>query len=115
MIEISKCVHSDSESDTDPSFSDLSNDMEVSKIGNESTAKNEKNLIGGSNVHNDIIVTNEKKNYVRRYEGIEHKFHLKPLHATGKEFEKEMMDRIGRLNKIKTKAVSEVISFYQYY
>lgn len=108
MIEISKCVNSDSDSDTDPSLSEISNDIEVTKIGNESS-KNNKNLIS-DNFHNDIIITTEKKNYVRRYEGIEHKFHLKPLHATGKEFEKEMMDRIGRLNKIKVKNVSEVMN-----
>lgn len=103
MIEISNCIQSDSESDeTDPEFSDLSNDAEMASISNES--KNQQ-LLGEQKFANEFIITAERKN--RKCEGTEHKFNLKPLHATGKEFEREMMDRIQRLNQIKTKKLDD--------
>jgi len=100
MIEISNCViQSDSDtssSDCEQFFSDLLNDAEMVSINKNATTK----LLQDPALHKDIIVTPDKK----LCEGItEHKFNLKPLHATGKEFEKEMTDRIARLNAIKIK------------
>lgn len=59
----------------------------------------------------DIIISTEKKNYHRRGETghkTTHQFNLKPLHSTGKQFEKEMSARIDKLNKIKSKDESSV-------
>ncbi len=55
----------------------------------------------------DIIITSEKKNYIattnRKCEGKQQQFNLKPLHSTGKQFEKEMAERLNKLNQIKVK------------
>ena len=108
MIEIKSCVNdSDCESETERSFfSDLSNEAE----GRADGPRESGGALLQTNVHRDIIITSEKKSYnvSRKTEGTEHKFNLKPLHATGKEFEKEMTERIERLNQIKTKNVVDV-------
>jgi hypothetical protein len=62
----------------------------------------------------DAIITSEKKSYTRKLEGTTQSINLKPLHSTGKEFEKEMSARIERLNEIRVKVdiQSEGDKFY---
>ena len=38
-------------------------------------------------ITNDIIITSEKKNYTRKYEGKSEQFNLKPLHSTGEKLD----------------------------
>ena len=56
----------------------------------------------------DIIISTEKKNYnrIKLEEKTTHQFNLKPLHSTGKQFEKEMSARIEKLNKIKMREIN---------
>ncbi len=104
MIEISNSViQSDSDtnsSDCEQFFSDLLNDAEMASISRNAPAPTAMFLQEEQSFHKDIIVTSIEK---KATGSTEHKFNLKPLHATGKEFEKEMSDRIARLNRIKIK------------
>lgn len=115
MIEIKNCANSDcDDSETEPSFfSDLSantetlaassikEDSRVVDKKKEDATKSSAGLLK-SHVTSDVVVTQRKS------EGTEHKFNLQPLHATGKEFEREMTERIERLSQIKTKTVVDV-------
>ena len=65
----------------------------------------------------DIIVTSEKKSYLpsRKFEGKQQQFNLKPLHSTGKQFEKEMNERLEKLNQIKIKTNVESTTNEKFY
>lgn len=116
MIEIKNCANSDcDDSETEPSFfSDLSADTETlaassTKEGSRVVGKKREDATTSSAV--GLLRSNETCDVVitqRKSEGTEHKFNLQPLHATGKEFEREMTERIERLSQIKTKTVVDV-------
>jgi len=65
----------------------------------------------------DIIVTSEKKSFLpsRKFEGKQQQFNLKPLHSTGKQFEKEMNERLEKLNQIKIKTNVESTTNEKFY
>jgi hypothetical protein len=49
------------------------------------TAKSQVGISKISSLSSDVIITSEKRNYPRKYEGKSEQFNLKPLHATGKD------------------------------
>jgi len=108
MIEISNCTN-ESDSDTDPCSTDISHEsIDLKKTDREERSKNASLM---NNFQNDIIISIEKKHYGRKQQ----QFNLKPLHATGKEFEKEMMERLSRLNKIKSKTLLDMNDSEKFY
>ena len=108
MIEISNCTN-ESDSDTEPCSTDMSHEsIDLKKPDGEDTASDASLM---KNFQNDIIISIEKKHYGRKQQ----QFNLQPLHATGKEFEKEMMERLSRLNKIKSKTLLDMNDSEKFY